>query len=318
MKLTQQGATGSGNPTMIGRVFAAVTGLSAAFIVVFCIAVIGILIWESLPAIHRFGPAFLTSSHWNPVTQDFGAAAVLLGTLLTTTMALAIAIPFSIGIAVFVTEIAPAFLRGPVAGAIELLASIPSIIYGMWGLFTLAPLMATYVEPALQQSLGRLPVFEIILAGTPRGIDFLTAGVVLSIMIIPFVASVARDSFNLTPGVVKESAYALGATKWEVVRDVILPYSRHGVFGGIVLALGRALGETMAVAFVLGNRHAIPTSLLDAGATITVALANEFAEADNDIYYSSLFYLALILFVASFSALAFARWLLSRIDSPTV
>lgn len=198
--------------------------------------------------------------------------------------------------------------------AIELLAAIPSIIYGMWGLFTLAPLMATYVEPALQDSIGKLPLVGMLFQGSPMGIDLLTASIILSIMIIPFTASISRDSFNLTPAVVKESAYALGATKWEVVKDVVLPYSKLGVFGGIVLSMGRALGETMAVAFVLGNNHKIATSLLDAAATITVTLANEFTEADTDIYLSSLFYLALVLFVMSFITLAIAKLVLLRAE----
>lgn len=225
-----------------------------------------------------------------------------------------IAIPIAIGIAIFVTEVSPNFLKGPIGMAIELLAAIPSIIYGMWGLFTLAPLMATYIEPALQNSIGTLPLVGMLFQGTPMGIDLLTASIILSIMIIPFTASISRDSFNLTPAVVKESAYALGATKWEVVKDVVLPYSKLGVFGGIVLSMGRALGETMAVAFVLGNNHKIATSLLDAAATITVTLANEFTEADTDIYLSSLFYLALVLFVMSFITLAIAKLVLLRAE----
>ncbi|OGQ35380.1 MAG: phosphate ABC transporter permease subunit PstC, partial [Deltaproteobacteria bacterium RIFCSPLOWO2_01_FULL_42_9] len=198
--------------------------------------------------------------------------------------------------------------------AIELLAAIPSIIYGMWGLFTLAPIMAKYVEPALQNSIGRVPVAGILFHGTAMGIDLLTASIILSIMIIPFTASISRDAFNLTPAVVKESAYALGATKWEVVKSVVLPYSKLGVFGGIILSLGRALGETMAVAFVLGNNHQITSSLLDAAATITVTLANEFTEADNDLYLSSLFYLALLLFVLSFITLAAAKFFLLKAE----
>ena len=212
------------------------------------------------------------------------------------------------------TEIAPNFLKGPIGGAIELLAAIPSIIYGMWGLFTLAPIMSKYIEPALQNTLGKLPVLEILFKGTPLGIDIFTASIILSIMIIPFTASISRDAFNLTPNVVKESAYAIGATKWEVVKNVVLPYSKLGVFGGAALSLGRALGETMAVAFVLGNNHKIATSLLDAASTITVTLANEFAEADSDIYLSSLYYLALVLFVLSFAILAIAKFFLLKAE----
>jgi phosphate transport system permease protein len=248
------------------------------------------------------------------VRETFGAATTLYGTLVTTVLSLIIAIPVAIGIAVFVTEIAPNFVKGPIGVAIELLAAIPSIIYGMWGLFTLAPIMSTYVEPVLQQTLGTLPLFSALFEGTPMGIDLLTASIILSIMIIPFTASISRDSFNLTPEVVKESAYALGATKWEVVKNIVIPYSKLGVFGGIVLSMGRAIGETMAVAFVLGNNHQITSSLLDAAATITVSLANEFSEADSDIYLSSLFYLALVLFVLSFITLAIAKILLIRAE----
>jgi phosphate transport system permease protein len=197
---------------------------------------------------------------------------------------------------------------------IELLAAIPSIIYGMWGLFTLAPIMSKYIEPSLQKALGPLPVVGGLVSGTPLGIDILTASVMLSIMIIPFTASISRDAFNLTPAVVKESAYSIGATKWEVVKDVVLPYSKLGVFGGITLSLGRALGETMAVAFVLGNKHVIATSLFDAAATITVTLANEFTEAASDIYLSSLFYLALVLFMLSFAVLAVAKFFLLKAE----
>jgi phosphate transport system permease protein len=254
------------------------------------------------------------STEWNPVKEAFGAATNIYGTFITTTLALIIAVPTALGIAVFVTEVAPNFLKGPIGIAIELLAAIPSIIYGMWGLFTLAPIMSKYIEPTLQKTVGKLPVLEFLFSGTTLGIDILTASLILSIMIIPFTASIARDSFNLTPPMVKESAYAVGATQWEVVKNVIVPYSKLGVFGGVVLSLGRALGETMALAFVLGNNHKIATSLFDAAATITVTLANEFTEADNDVYLSSLFYLALVLFVMSFITLAIAKLLLLRAE----
>jgi phosphate transport system permease protein len=244
----------------------------------------------------------------------FGAATTIYGTFLTTGLALLFAIPTAIGIAVFVTEIAPNFLKAPIGVAIELLAAIPSIIYGMWGLFTLAPIMSKYIEPALQSSIGKIPLVGILFKGTPMGIDLLTASVILAIMIIPFTASISRDAFNLTPSVVKESAYAIGATKWEVVKNVVLPYSKLGVFGGVALSLGRALGETMAVAFVLGNNHKIATSLLDAASTITVSLANEFTEADSAIYLSSLYYLALVLFVMSFIILAIAKFFLLKAE----
>jgi phosphate transport system permease protein len=291
-----------------------VTTAMAAFGIVLVVAgTFYVLIIQSLPAIRKFGFAgFIFSTDWDPVRESFGAATNLFGTAVTTVLSMVIAVPVALGIAVFLTEIAPGFLRGPIGAAIELLAAIPSIIYGMWGLFTLAPLMQNYIEPALISSVGKLPFIGVLFQGTPMGIDLLTASVILSIMIIPFTASVARDSFNLTPAIIKESAYAVGATRWEVIKDVVMPYSKQGVWGGIILSLGRALGETMAVAFVLGNNHQITKSLLDAAATITVTLANEFTEADTDIYLSSLFYLALLLFALSFIVLAAAKLMLAR------
>ncbi|MEW6115433.1 MAG: phosphate ABC transporter permease subunit PstC [Nitrospirota bacterium] len=295
--------------------FSLVTALAALTILFLVGGIFIVLLRESSLAIGKFGLFdFLLSTEWNPVNNEFGAATAVYGTFVTTCIALIIAIPVAIGIAVFVTEIAPDFLKGPIGIAIELLAAIPSIIYGMWGLFTLAPLMARYVEPALQKSVGKLPVVGALFQGTPMGIDLFTASVILSIMIIPFTASISRDSFNLTPGIVKESAYAVGATKWEVIKDVVLPYSKLGVFGGIALSLGRALGETMAVAFVLGNNHQITSSLFDAAATITVTLANEFTEADTDMYLSSLFNLALVLFALSFVVLAIAKFFLLKAE----
>ena len=295
--------------------FAALTGLASFTVVLLILGVLATLLWESWPAVQKFGLfRFLFTVEWNPVTQIFGAASAVYGTVVTTLLALALAIPTAVGIAIFVTEIAPNVLKGPIGAAIELLAAIPSIIYGMWGLFTLAPIMANTIEPALKRSLGSVPVLEVLFRGTPMGIDLLTASVILAIMIIPFTASISRDAFNLTPPVVKESAYAMGATQWEVVRDVVLPYSKLGVFGGVALSLGRALGETMAVAFVLGNNHKIATSLFDAASTITVTLANEFAEADSDMYLSSLYYLALVLFGLSFVTLAVAKIFLLRAE----
>ena len=295
--------------------FSSLTAVASVTVIVFIIGILVVLIKESSLAIGKFGIIdFLTSTVWNPVTGVFGAATTIYGTFVTTALALLFAIPTAIGIAVFVTEIAPNFLKGPIGVAIELLAAIPSIIYGMWGLFTLAPIMSKYVEPALQSTIGKLPIISMLFTGTPLGIDLLTASVILSIMIIPFTASISRDAFNLTPPVVKESAYAVGATKWEVVKNVVLPYSKLGVFGGAALSLGRALGETMAVAFVLGNNHKIATSLFDAASTITVSLANEFTEADSDIYLSSLYYLALVLFVMSFLILAIAKFFLLKAE----
>jgi phosphate transport system permease protein len=295
--------------------FSSVTAVASFTIIVLVAGIVIVLIRESSLALGKFGlVSFLTSTAWNPVTSVFGAGTAIYGTFITTVLALLFAIPIAIGIAIFVTEIAPNFLKGPIGVAIELLAAIPSIIYGMWGLFTLAPIMSTHIEPALQQTIGKLPLVGVLFAGNPLGIDLLTASLILGIMIIPFTASIARDAFNLTPAVVKESAYAIGATKWEVVKNVVLPYSKLGVFGGAALSLGRALGETMAVAFVLGNNHKIATSLLDAASTITVSLANEFTEADSDIYLSSLFSLALVLFVMSFIILAIAKFFLLKAE----
>ncbi len=299
----------------IDLVFGGLTAIASLSVVVLIGGIFIALVKESLPAIDRFGVIrFITTVEWDPVTEVFGGLSPLLGTVVTTLLSLIFAIPVAIGIAIFITEIAPDFLKGPIGTAVELLAAIPSIIYGMWGLFTLAPIMEQYVEPFLQSTVGRLPVVGALFQGTPMGIDLFTASVILSIMIIPFTASVARDSFKLTPSIVKESAYGVGATKWEVVKDVVLPYSKLGVFGGVVLSLGRAIGETMAVAFVLGNNHEIPRSLFDAAATITVSLANEFTEADTDLYLSSLYYLALVLFVLSFVTLAMAKFFLLRAE----
>lgn len=295
--------------------FSFITAIASFSVIIFIIGILYVLISESSLAIGKFGVIkFLTSTDWDPVKESFGALTNIYGTAVTTVISLIIAIPVAIGIAIFVTEISPNFLKGPIGVAIELLAAIPSIIYGMWGLFTLSPIMSNHIEPFLKKIFGSVPLVGILFQGTPMGIDILTASIILSIMIIPFTASISRDSFNLTPAVVKESAYAIGATKWEVVKNVVLPYSKLGVFGGIVLSLGRALGETMAVAFVLGNNHRITTSLFDAAATITVTLANEFAEADKDVYLSSLFYLALVLFVMSFITLAIAKYFLLKAE----
>ena len=236
--------------------FKMITAIAALTIVAIFAGILWVLIKESQPAIKAFGFfKFIFSTDWDPVKESFGAATNLYGTMVTTFLSLLLALPVSIGIAIFLTEIAPSFLKGPVGVAIEMLAAIPSIIYGMWGLFTLAPLMSNHIEPWLQASVGKLPIVGVLFQGTPMGVDMLTASLILSIMVIPFTASIARDSFQLTPAIVKESAYAMGATKWEVVKNVVLPYSKLGVFGGAVLSLGRALGETMAVAFVLGNNH---------------------------------------------------------------
>ncbi|MDA8086001.1 MAG: phosphate ABC transporter permease subunit PstC [Nitrospiraceae bacterium] len=295
--------------------FYIITAMAALAVVAVTLGIFYILLRESYPAIEKFGvTGFIFAKDWDPYREIFGAATNLFGTAITTVLSLMIAVPVAIGIAIFVTEIAPDFLKGPIGAAIELLAAIPSIIYGIWGFFTLAPIMANHIEPFLMDTLGKVPVMGPLFQGTPMGIDLLTASVILSIMIIPFTASISRDAFNLTPEIVKESAYAVGATRWEVVKNVVIPYSRLGIFGGVALSLGRALGETMAVAFVLGNNHQITTSLFDAAATITVTLANEFTEASTKTYLSSLFYLALLLFMLSFAILAVAKFFLVRYE----
>jgi len=295
------------------RVFAAST-LIAALAMPFVIAAIFYTLWQAAyPAMEKFSVGhFLISTDWDPVRDSFGALPNISGTLVITFLSLVFSLPLSLGIAIFVTEIAPNPLKGIVATAIDLLAAIPSVVYGMWGLFTLSPLMGSYIEPALKSIFAPLPVIGLLFEGTPRGLDILTASVILSIMLIPYAASITRESLLMAPSMVKEAAYSLGATKWEVIKGVALPHAKVGILSGIFLSLGRALGETMAVAFVLGNNHRIPTSLFSAASTITVTLANEFTEADKEIYLSSLFLLALILFVISFFSLIIAKFLLLK------
>ena len=295
--------------------FGFISFLSALLILILIISVFIVLYKESSLAIEKFGILkFILTEDWNPVKEIFGAAAPLYGTIITTILALLFAVPIGIGIAIFLSEISPNFLKTPLGVAIEMLAAIPSIIYGMWGLFTLAPIMKNYVEPFIQKTLGQIPIIGLLFQGDIMGVSIFTASVVLGIMIIPFIASVSRDALNLTPNIMKESAYAVGATKWEVIKDVMIPYSKLGIYGGIVLALGRALGETMAVAFVIGHNPEINLSLFQPATTITVTLANEFTEADTDLYLSSLFYLALILFILSFVILAVAKYFLIKAE----
>jgi len=295
------------------RIFSTVTFMAAFTILATLVGILITLFQESGLSLNKFGFIdFIFTNEWDPVRELFGAAVPLVGTLLITVLALGLAIPTSLGIAIFITEICPNKLKSTISTAIELLAAIPSIIYGMWGLFTFAPLMSEYIEPFLQETLGEIPFIGLLFHGAPLGIDLFTACIVLSIMITPFIASIARDTIELTPQILRESAYAVGATQWEVVRDVILPFSKHGIYGGVIIALGRALGETMAVAFVLGNRHEFASSLFDATTTITTTLANEFTEADSDIFLSTLFSLALILFVLNFAILAFAKYIVHR------
>lgn len=291
-------------------------GFWALFIgLLFPLLIALILYYESRLAIEKFGVIhFLTNTNWDPVAEDFGALTMVVGTAISTLIAIAIASPVSIGIAIFITELAPRWLKPIVSGGIELLAAIPSIIYGMWGFFILTPIMANKVEPWLQEKLGGLPLIGQLFSGVPTGVDVLTTSLVLSIMIIPFMASVVRDSFNMVPPIMKESAYGLGATKWEVIRQVVIPYTASGIAGGLILATGRALGETMAVTFLAGNNPQIPKSLFDSFTTITVALANQFTEADTDIYLSALYYISMILFLVSFIILTIAKFMVLRLE----
>ncbi len=272
------------------------------------------LIAGSLPAIRTFGFGFLLSESWNPVTNKFGALPAIYGTILTSFIAMLIAVPVGLMIAFFLTELCPPWLRRPIGIAIELLAGIPSIIYGIWGLFVFAPFLQQTLQPFLIDTLGNLPGIGSLFAGPPYGIGLLTSGLILAIMVLPFVTSITRDVFEAVPGVLKEAAYGVGCTTWEVVRFVVLPYARVGVIGGVMLALGRALGETMAVTFVIGNAHRIAASVLAPGTTISATIANEFTEAVGDLYTSALIELGLILFVITFIVLAIARYLLMRIE----
>ncbi|MDP2433560.1 MAG: phosphate ABC transporter permease subunit PstC [Pseudomonadota bacterium] len=284
-----------------------------AFIVLAALA--GILVSlaiEAMPALKQFGVAFLWTDVWSVPDDEFGALSAIYGTVVTSVIALLIAVPISFGIALFLTETCPVWLRRPLGMAIELLAGVPSIIYGIWGLFVFAPLFAEHVQPHLQTALGDVPVIGGWFAGPPIGIGILTAGIVLSLMVIPFVASVMRDVFETVPAPLKESAYGVGCTTWEVVVNVVLPYTRVGVIGGIMLGLGRALGETMAVTFVIGNANRIVGSLFAPGTSIASTLANEFGEADPGLHISSLFALGLVLFIITFIVLAISRWLIQR------
>jgi phosphate transport system permease protein len=272
------------------------------------------LLIGSLPALRTFGLNFLIEEQWNPVTERFGALAPIYGTLVTSFIAMLIAVPVGLLIAVFLTELCPLWLRRPIGTAIELLAGIPSIIYGIWGLFVFAPFLQQTLQPFLIGVFGDIPVLSSLFGGPPYGIGVLTASLILAIMVLPFVTSISRDVFDAVPPVLKEAAYGIGCTTWEVVRYVVLPYTRVGVIGGVMLGLGRALGETMAVTFVIGNAHRISASILAPGTTISATIANEFTEAVGDLYTSALIALGLILFVITFIVLAAARYMLARIE----
>jgi phosphate transport system permease protein len=290
------------------------TWAAAISVLVLLSGVIGSLVIGSVPAIRTFGFGFLVSQSWNPVTEKFGALPAIYGTIITSFIAMLIAVPVGLMIAFFLTELCPQWLRRPIGIAIELLAGIPSIIYGIWGLFIFAPFLQATLQPFLISTLGNVPGISAAFAGPPYGIGMLTAGLILAIMVLPFVTSISRDVFEAVPPVLKEAAYGLGCTTWEVVRNVVLPYTRVGVIGGVMLSLGRALGETMAVTFVIGNAHRISASILAPGTTISATIANEFTEAVGDLYTSALIELGLILFVITFIVLAAARYLLLRIE----
>ncbi len=295
-------------------VFRALTFLFALLVLLILGGVIVSLIDGALPALETFGFSFLVVEVWNPVTERFGALAPIYGTLVTSAIAMAVGIPVAFGVAVFITEICPIWLKRPLATMIELLAAIPSIIYGIWGLFVFAPFVQQYIEPAIIDSLGQVPGIGALFAGPPLGIGVLTAGFILAIMVLPFISSIMRDVFETVPAMLKESAYGLGATRTEVVWQIVLPYTRIGVVGGVMLGLGRALGETMAVTFVIGNAHRISASILQPGTTISASLANEFTEAVGDLYLSALIALGLILFIITFLVLAIAKLMLLQLQ----
>jgi phosphate transport system permease protein len=295
--------------------FANLTRLFAVLTLLTLIGILISLIVGAWPAIERFGFGFLTSGEWNPPMDRFGALIPVYGTLVTSLVALVIAVPVSFGIALFLTELSPPWLRRPLGTAIELLAAIPSIVYGMWGLLVFVPIFSQYVQPFLASTLGNVPLLGMLFTGAPLGIGILAASVILAIMIIPFIASVMRDVFEVTPPMLKESAYGVGATTWEVVWNVVWPYTRVGVVGGIMLGLGRALGETMAVTFLIGNMNVFTgVSLFLPGNSIASALANEFAEAESPIYTASLIELGLLLFVITFIVLSLSKLLLMRMN----
>jgi len=293
--------------------FENLTRLFALLVFALLAAILVSLVIGSEVTLRKYGPSFLWSAQWDPVQENFGALVPIYGTLVTSAIALLIGVPVSFGIALFLTELSPTWLKRPLGTAIELLAAIPSIIYGMWGLFVFAPLFQVHVQPRLIDALGDIPGVGVLFAGPPLGIGMLSAGVILSIMVIPFIAAVMRDVFELVPPLLKESAYGLGSTTWEVVWRVVLPYTKVGVVGGIMLGLGRALGETMAVTFVIGNAHQLAASLMAPGNSIASALANEFTEAVGDVYFSALIELGLLLFLITTIVLAFSKVLLLRL-----
>ncbi|HSW16567.1 MAG TPA: phosphate ABC transporter permease subunit PstC [Ramlibacter sp.] len=300
---------------VVDRIFGWAARGAAIVTLASLVAIIGSLVLGAWPAIEKYGLGFLTNSVWDPVANEYGGLVMIYGTLVTSFIALLIAVPVSFGIALFLTELSPTWLKRPLGTAIELLAAVPSIVYGMWGLLVFGPILATWVQQPLQSLFSGVPVLGALVSGPPVGIGVLAAGIILAIMIIPFIASVMRDVFEVTPPMLKESAYALGSTTWEVMFKVVLPYTKSGVVGGVMLGLGRALGETMAVTFVIGNFNQLDTLSLFAPAnSITSALANEFAEAASGLHQAALIYLGLVLFFITFVVLSLSKVLLSRLQ----
>jgi phosphate transport system permease protein len=321
MDITQSHSAPTPQATRIAKLqriqdflFYAITQFFAVCVLLALLGIIISLIINAWPALNKFGIGFFFTSEWDIVNGEFGGLIAIYGTLATSLIALLIAVPLSFGIAVFLTELCPAVLRRPLGTAVELLAAVPSIIYGMFGLFIFAPIFADYIQPALAGTLGQIPGLGILFSGAFNGIGILCAGLILAMMILPFIASVMRDVFEIVPPVLKESAYGIGCTTWEVVRNVVLPYTKAGVIGGIMLGLGRALGETMAVTFVIGNAHRLSASLFAPGNSIASTLANEFGEAELGPHYSSLFALGLALFMITFIVLAIAKWMLMNME----
>lgn len=294
-------------------VFHRVTQLFSLLVLLALAGIIVSLLIAAWPAFQKFGIGFIWRVEWDVINEEFGAAIAIFGTLVSSAIAMVIAVPLAFGIALFLTETCPVALRRPLGTAIELLAAVPSIIYGMFGLFIFAPLFAKYGQPALQSTLGQMPLIGPMFGGATNGIGILAAGIILAFMVLPFIAAVMRDVFEIVPPILRESAYGLGCTTWEVVRKVVLPYTQKGVVGGIMLGLGRALGETMAVTFVIGNANRMPTSLFSPGTSIASTLANEFGEA-ADFHMSALFALGFMLFVITFVVLALAKWMILRAE----
>lgn len=299
----------------LDRLFKYATQFFALSVLLTLLGIIASLIFNAAPALSKFGFGFFTTVEWDIINGEFGGLIAIYGTIITSVIALLIAVPLSFGIAVFLTEMCPQVLKRPLGTAVEILAAVPSIIYGMFGLFIFAPLFAEYIQPALAATLGQIPGLGILFSGAFNGIGILCAGLILAMMVLPFIASVMRDVFEIVPPVLKESAYGIGCTTWEVVKNVVLPYTKTGVIGGIMLGLGRALGETMAVTFVIGNAHKISPSLFAPGNSIASTLANEFGEAEVGLHYSSLFALGLALFVITFVVLTLAKIMLMRMEA---